>query len=210
MVATQPTRQEARDEEFSAAHRCTTGAKTGPRTGATTPASSVDQSSDVARYIGQRGVLTASLLRRRTVRYALVSVVSVTVAQLTLILCFGILHWGAVVANAVATAVATVPSYRLNRAWVWGKKGRSHLLKEVVPFWALTFLGLAVSTVAAAAGERWAAAASDERVVQTAVVSAATLAGFGIAWIGKFVVLQYVLFVPASAEWTPTLKTDGP
>ena len=35
------------------------------------------------------------------------------------------------------------PSYWLNRNWVWGKRGRSHSVKEIVPFWIMSALGIA-------------------------------------------------------------------
>lgn len=152
--------------------------------------------------------LLQPLLRRRGIRYALVSVVSVAVAQLVLVLCFGVLHWNAVAANVVATGVATVPSYILSRAWVWGKRGRSRVLQEIVPFWVLTMLGLGISTFAAAAGEQWAAELTPERLVQTAIVSGATLTGFGVVWIGKFAVLHYILFVPVRPEHAATIAAD--
>lgn len=83
-------------------------------------------------------------------------------------------------------AAGTVPSYSLNRRWVWGKTSKSHLWKEVVPFWALSFLGLVLSTVVVAIAASW----KDT----TLVVSAANLATFGVLWVGKFLLLHYVLF----------------
>ena len=44
-----------------------------------------------------------------------------------------------------ANAVATFPSYWLNRRWAWGKSGRSHFMKEIVPFWAMSAAGIAFS-----------------------------------------------------------------
>lgn len=87
-------------------------------------------SSAALGRFGANARLVAPLLQHRAVRSALVSVVSVIVAQVTLTFAFGVLHWGAVAANVLATAVATVPSYSLNRAWVWGRRGRSHLLRR--------------------------------------------------------------------------------
>ena len=48
---------------------------------------------------------------RKLVRYSLVSLVSVAVSQSVLMVAFGLLHWTARLANLVACAVATVPSY---------------------------------------------------------------------------------------------------
>ena len=83
---------------------------------------------------------------KKAVRYTLVSVISVAVSQAVLFLTFGVLQLAsAVPCNIIATAVATVPSYYLNRRWAWGKTGPSHLWKEIVPFWGLAFLGLVLS-----------------------------------------------------------------
>ena len=69
--------------------------------------------------------------------YTMVSVVSTAVSFGVLALVFGVLHlWGEIGSTVFANVVATVPSYYLNRKWVWGKGGRSHLMKEIVPFWA--------------------------------------------------------------------------
>ena len=44
-------------------------------------------------------------------------------------------------ANVIATAVGTVPSFELNRRWVWRKTGKRSLRGEVGPFWVLSFRG---------------------------------------------------------------------
>ena len=80
------------------------------------------------------------------VRYTLVSVISVLVSLVVLFIALYFFHWSARTSNIVAVAVSAIPSYVLNRAWAWGKTGKSHLLKEVVPFWAMAFLGLVIST----------------------------------------------------------------
>src|SRR3954453_11727145 len=86
---------------------------------------------------------------KKMVRYTAVSIISVVVSQIVLFILFGVFHWTAKSANILATAVGTIPSYELNRKWAWGKRGKSHFWKEVVPFWSLSFLGLAFSTWAA-------------------------------------------------------------
>ena len=122
----------------------------------------------------------------KPIMYSLVSVIAVVVSQVVLILCHGVFDLSAVWSNIIAVAAGTVPSYSLNRSWVWGKKGNSHLWKEVVPFWALSFLGLVLSTVTVAIAERW----NDS----TVVIAGANLAAFGVLWVGKFLLLHYVLF----------------
>ena len=123
---------------------------------------------------------------RKPLLYSLVSVIAVTVSQIVLVVCHGVFDLAAVPSNIIAVAAGTVPSYELNRSWVWGKSSKSHLWKEVVPFWALSFLGLVISTVAVAIVENY----NDS----TLAISAANLGSFGVLWVGKFLLLHYVLF----------------
>jgi putative flippase GtrA len=123
---------------------------------------------------------------RKPILYSLVSVIAVTVSQIVLVLCHGVFGLGAVPSNVIAVAAGTVPSYELNRSWVWGKTSKSHLWKEVVPFWSLSFLGLVLSTVVVAIVETY----NDS----TIAISAANLGSFGFLWVGKFMLLHYVLF----------------
>ena len=136
----------------------------------------------------------AGLWGRRVVRYSLVSLVSVAASQSVLAVAFGLLHWTAQLANVVACAVAAVPSFHLNRSWAWGRRGRSHLLREVAPFWALAFLGLAFSTWAADFGSTMARHAAASHAVTTAMVMASSLLAFGLLWIGKFAIFNVLLF----------------
>jgi putative flippase GtrA len=123
---------------------------------------------------------------RKPILYSLVSVVAVVVSQTTLVVCHAVLDLSAVWSNIIAVSAGTIPSYTLNRSWVWGKKGKSHLWREVIPFWALSFLGLGLSTVTVAIVER----INDS----TLAISAANLGAFGVLWVGKFLLLHYVLF----------------
>ncbi len=105
---------------------------------------------------------------------------------------FGLAAW---TANVLATSVATVPSYSLNRRWTWGKRDASNLWREVVPFWALSFTGLVLSTIAVAFAASWADGAHlGSPVLRTGVLLFANLSAFGLLWIAQFVLLDRVLF----------------
>ncbi len=131
---------------------------------------------------------------RKLLRYSLVSLVSIAVSQAVLMVAFGIWHWTAGAANVAACAVATVPSYYLNRSWAWGRRGRSHLWKEVAPFWALAFGGLAFSTWAADLASTLARQAAVSHAATTAVVMGSSLLAFGVLWVGKFAIFNALLF----------------
>ena len=133
---------------------------------------------------------------KKAVRYTLVSVISVAVSQAVLFLTFGVLQLAsAVPCNIIATAVATVPSYYLNRRWAWGKTGRSHLWKEIVPFWGLAFLGLALSILAVDIAETEAPHLTSSHFATAIIVNASALAAWGVIWVGKFVIFNRLLFV---------------
>ncbi len=131
---------------------------------------------------------------RKLMRYSMVSVIAVVVNQIVLMFCFGILKWPATTSNVWAVCVSAIPSYYLNRAWAWGKRGRSHVFKEVVPFWGMALLGLVLSTWAAGYAERHAHRLTDSHFGTTIIVMGAALGSFGVLWIGKFIILNKLMF----------------
>ena len=139
-------------------------------------------------------------LRWKPVRYALVSAVAVPCCQVVLVICHALLELSAVTSNVVAVSVSSIPSYVLNRMWVWRKRGPNHLWKEVVPFWALALAGLALSTGVVSIAAGW----SD----LTIVVMAANLTGFGVLWVFKYIVLDRVLFGQTTGSHPVPWKDD--
>ena len=128
---------------------------------------------------------------KQLLRYAMVSVVSTVVSFGTLALVFGVFHfWGEIGSTVFANAVATVPSYYLNRGWVWGKNGRSHLMKEIVPFWAMSGIGIVVSIFGAAIARHLGIEHHLGHLQQTGVVLFANVMSFAIFWVLKFLVFN--------------------
>jgi putative flippase GtrA len=124
-----------------------------------------------------------------------VSVVSTVVSVTTLVAASVGLGMAAWMANVLATSVATVPSYHLNRRWTWGKRDASDLWREVMPFWVLSFAGLVLSTVAVALTDSWMHGAHvGSPLLHTLILLTAHLSGFGLLWIAQFVLLDRVLF----------------
>lgn len=137
---------------------------------------------------------------KKMIRYMLVSVVSTAVSLGVLGLVFGVVHlWSEVPSAVFANAVATVPSYYLNRQWAWGKTGRSHMVKEVLPFWLASFAGLALSTGAAALAHDFSVSHHLHHLGRTVVVLGANLVAYGLLWIGKFLLFNQLFRHPAPA-----------
>jgi putative flippase GtrA len=134
----------------------------------------------------------------RLIRYGTVSIVSTTTSLVVLGVLVGGFAAPAAWSNVLATAVGTVPSFELNRRWVWGRRGRRSLAAEVVPFCVLSFSGLVLSTLAVhvAAG----ATANWSRAAHTTAVELANVAAFGSLWIVQFVLLDRVLFRTRDAK----------
>ena len=97
-------------------------------------------------------------------------------------------------ANLAATAVGTIPSFELNRRWVWGKTGQRSVGAEVVPFCLLSAAGLGLSTLTVTLAGRWADHAGLATSTRTLAVQAASLTAFGILWLLQFAILDRVLF----------------
>lgn len=142
---------------------------------------------------------------RKMVRYSMVSVISVVVSQVVLFVAQS--FWSARTSNIVAVCVSAVPSYYLNRVWAWGKTGRSHVMKEIVPFWSLALLGLVFSTWAADFAETQAHHLTTSDLGVKLVVNFAALAAFGVLWIGKFIIFNRVLFAH-NPQPEPSLPTS--
>lgn len=128
---------------------------------------------------------------KRLFRYSMVSVVSTAVSFGVLAIVFGVLRlWGEVASTVFANAVATVPSYYLNRKWVWGKRGRSHLLKEIVPFWCMSAIGIVVSMGGASIARHIGTEHNLSHLEQTALVLMANVLSFGVFWVLKFLLFN--------------------
>ena len=145
----------------------------------------------------------------KMVRYTVISAICVVISVVVLGITHGLLSWPAFWANVFACAVATVPSYELNRKWAWGKYGKSHLWREVVPFWTLAFIGLAFSTWWAVAAESLSKRRHLSHAAQTLVIEVAVLASYAILWIAKFVIFNKVLFVHPVPELETASSVPG-
>lgn len=129
---------------------------------------------------------------RKLLRYGTVSLISTGVSMSVL----GLLVYTRVLpaawANVVATAVGTIPSFELNRRWVWGRSGRRSLLTEVAPFATLSLAGLLLSTAAVSLAAAYAAHLADG--LRTLAIEAANVSAFGSLWIAQYLILDRVLF----------------
>jgi putative flippase GtrA len=129
---------------------------------------------------------------RRVLRCFAVSV-GTTVLSLTILVLLAVVgHVPAGTANVIAVCCAIFPSYFLNRRYVWRRTDRHRVVDEVAPFWVLSLLGLAISTIAVARvdvlTQDWS------RGLRAVALPAANLSVFALLWIVQFVILDRVIF----------------
>jgi putative flippase GtrA len=138
---------------------------------------------------------------RKIFRYSMVSVISTCVSLFVIAMVYGVLHiWSEVPSTIFGNAVATFPSYWLNRKWAWGKTGRSHFMKEVVPFWVMAAAGIAFSIVGASLAKHLSNTLNLDHFESTVVVLVANVLSFAIFWVLKLLVFNR-LFQTELAEF---------
>jgi putative flippase GtrA len=128
---------------------------------------------------------------KKIFRYSMVSVISTAVSLVVIAIVYGALHlWSEVPSTVFGNAVATFPSYWLNRKWAWGKHGRSHFWKEVVPFWSMAAAGIAFSILWAALAKHIAIKYSLDHFETTVLVLVANVMSFAVFWVLKLLLFN--------------------
>ncbi len=137
------------------------------------------------RVTGGRGALA--------VRYSMVSCVGIALTQIQLVVYVGLLDLDPTKFNVVAVMLTAPPVFLLNKWWVWNHDGKVSFRREILPFWVFTAAGLALSTL-------FVEIAHNMAEDSTLVVMAASLGGFGVLWVAKFLFLDQVMFGHSEVE----------
>ncbi|MFZ1063514.1 MAG: GtrA family protein [Acidimicrobiales bacterium] len=133
---------------------------------------------------------------RKLVRYTLVSVASTTTSIVVIAVVYGFrIVPNEVTATIVGNVVATIPSYNLNRKWTWGKTGRSHVRREVVPFWAIAALGIAFSILGASYAHHLVHTHHWSHLLDTVIVEGANFVSFAVFWVLKLIIFNRIFRV---------------
>jgi len=137
---------------------------------------------------------------RKQLRYAGVSIVFVPLGQV-LIQVIGALvytsqvngqmetNW--VAASITSAAILTVPNFFANKHFVWKNTSRDNLRTQVTVFWVAAMLGVTFATALTLLVD-WAI--DSHGWIEKVAVFFAQLAGFGIVWLGRYVILDRWLF----------------
>ena len=129
---------------------------------------------------------------QRFVRYGSVSLFSTLLALAILSILVGAVGYPAVWSNVIAVGIATVPSFELNRRWVWVQNGERSILRQAVPYFILSFAGLVISTLAVHVASD--ATIHSSRLIHTGAAEVANVASYGTLWLIQFVLCDRILF----------------
>ena len=160
----------------------------------------------IARTWLGRSVLSIPLIERiliptrgdrsvhKFIRYSMVSGVAVVISQVTILLCTGVFGLSGILSNTLGVVTSTPASYELNRKWAWGKSGKSHLWREVAPFWGFTLIGYLASTGTVQLADSMTREHHVHGAPRILAIMGASLFAWGLVWIVKFLVFNRIIF----------------
>jgi putative flippase GtrA len=147
----------------------------------------------------------------KVVKYTMVSVISALTSLSVLTIVYGVLRlWSEVPSALFANIVAGVPSYILNRRWVWKKGGRSHWWREILPFWVMSLTGIGFALFTSTLAHNYADTHHLHHLARTILVVGANIGAFGILWFLKFLILNRLFAQIAEAELGDEDELEGP
>ncbi len=139
---------------------------------------------------------TKSTDGKKLTRYFLGSVVTTGASFVWIAVMYGFkIIPGVIWATLTGNLVAVIPSYYWNRAYVWGKRGRSHFRREIVPYWTMAFLGIAFSQLGAFWVRSEVHSHDWSRLVSTAMVAGMNVLSFAIFFLLKLAVFNRIFHV---------------
>ena len=144
---------------------------------------------DRSRLVGVVDVRTEAAHKK--LRYAAVSVVFVPIGQI-LIQVLGLWLHDYTIASLLQAVIITVPNFFANKHFVWRVTSRENLRSQVLVFWVAVMLGVALSTLLTHVVEN--AMVDQTTLARGATVFFAQLLGYGIVWVGRFLILDRWLF----------------
>ncbi len=137
----------------------------------------------------------------KVIKYTMVSAISALTSLIVLTFVYGVLRlWSEVPSTLFANIVAGVPSYILNRRWVWGKSGRSHWWREILPFWVMSLTGIGFALFTSSVAHNFADTHHLQHLARTVLVVGANVGAFGILWFLKFLILNRLFAHIADVE----------
>jgi putative flippase GtrA len=129
----------------------------------------------------------------RFTRFIRVAIASLAMSELTLVLCDGVFHLTAVPAAVASWFTGAVVSYLLSR-WAWERKGKPNVLRETVPFWAISAIVVVILTASTKLGYYIATHLHLHGAKHVVFIALVYLVANFITFMMRFIIFHYVLF----------------
>jgi glycosyltransferase involved in cell wall biosynthesis len=135
----------------------------------------------------------------RITRYAVGSLICLGVSEVTLLILIlaGVQGW---VASLLASAAGIIPGYPLNRAWTFGRRGRSHAWREILPYWVSAIAGSLFAALLVGLADPWAKHVTSNQLAVALIDVGVYVVAYGVMWLLKFAYLDRMLFRPPDPE----------
>src|SRR4051794_8101781 len=125
---------------------------------------------------------------RKLSTYFAGSVVAAGCSELTLLLCYAVLHLPPTLSAVIAWLFGAVPNYWLNRRWTWQRTGRPDTRRELVPYAVIILGTLALAAVVTKAVD--AALSDSDTATRTTWVALAFLGVYVVMFLLRYLLLD--------------------
>jgi putative flippase GtrA len=140
-----------------------------------------------------------STVVKRFIRFAPAAFCAVAATQITYIICLGPANLTAGVAGFAGWFAGAAVSYVISR-WAWERKGRPHLLKETLPFVAVSIGAGVILTLASKFGNHVAMEMGLDGAARVLVADLFYFAANCLTFAGRFVIFHFILFADRNAK----------
>ncbi|MGH3409939.1 MAG: hypothetical protein ACRDRJ_46720, partial [Streptosporangiaceae bacterium] len=147
-------------------------------------------------------------LGRRLARFSGAAVAALAATEVVLTICNGVCHLTATPAALLSWFAGAVVSYALSR-WAWNRTGRPDVLRETIPFWAISVAVVVLLTLANKLGYRsaaWLHLTGAGHVLWVDLVW--LVANFG-TFLLRFAIFHRVLFTDRTEAPRPQADAEG-
>jgi putative flippase GtrA len=138
-------------------------------------------------------------LGKRFSRFVLVAAAAVAASQITLTICLGPVGLTAGKSALAAWVAGASVSYVLSR-WAWERKGKPHVIKETLPFWAVAMGTAVVLTSTVKFANHQALQMGLGHAQRVLFADAAYFLANSVTFMTRFVIFHYVLFADRGSK----------
>ena len=149
-----------------------------------------------------------STVVKRFIRFAPAAFCAVAATQITYIICLGPAGLTAGVAGFAGWFAGAAVSYVISR-WAWERKGRPHLLKETLPFVAVSIGAGIILTLASKFGNHVAMDMGLDGAARVLVADIFYFAANCLTFALRFVIFHFILFADRNAKVDTLAVVEG-